>query len=339
VLVLALGILPGCGSSSGGGELVAIGAGLQGPSGLKATVYARGLPHAAAFAFDSRGRLWVATSGLNRHGADGVYLITRAGAAPVKVIDRVLGPLGLLWLRGTLYVSSIGRVEAFSGLHRKRFATRKTVLEGPVAGGENNNIVLAPDGRIVMGVSTSCDHCQPASPWSGSIVSFRVDGTRLRLYARGIRAAFGLAYYPGRDDLFATMNQRDDLGAATPGDWLSLVRQGENWRFPRCYGQGGRVCEGVPQPVAVLDPHAAAGGVGIVTGELGPAVGTSALVAEWQLAKVVQVALTRSGSTYEGVVSTFLAGLRNPLPIAVRGPDGILIGDWGTGRIYEIRRG
>jgi glucose/arabinose dehydrogenase len=134
------------------------------------------------------------------------------------------------------------------------------------------------------------------------------------------------------------MNQRDDLGAATPGDWLSLVREGENWGFPRCYGQGGHVCAGVPKPIAVLDPHAAAGGVGIVTGQLGPAVGTSALVAEWQQAKVLRVGLTRSGSTYRGVVSTFLTGLRNPLPIAVLGNDGILIGDWHSGRIYEITR-
>jgi hypothetical protein len=27
------------------------------------------------------------------------------------------------------------------------------------------------------------------------------------------------------------MNQRDDLGDATPGDWLALVGDGEDWAF------------------------------------------------------------------------------------------------------------
>ncbi len=42
-------------------------------------------------------------------------------------------------------------------------------------------------------------------------------GSDLRLYATRIRAPFGLAYFPGSSDLFASMNQRDDLGARTPG--------------------------------------------------------------------------------------------------------------------------
>jgi hypothetical protein len=32
-------------------------------------------------------------------------------------------------------------------------------------------------------------------------------------------------------------------------------------RFPACYGQGGTACIGVPQPAAVLDAHAAVGGM------------------------------------------------------------------------------
>ena len=53
------------------------------------------------------------------------------------------------------------------------------------------------------------------------------------------------------------MNQRDDLGSKTPGDWLAVVREGQDWGFPGCWGQGGKACEGVPEPAAVLDAHAA----------------------------------------------------------------------------------
>jgi len=54
----------------------------------------------------------------------------------------------------------------------------------------------------------------------------------------------------------------DDLGAATPGDWLAEVAESENWRFPDCYAVGTSACAGVPRPlapasVAELERHVA----------------------------------------------------------------------------------
>jgi glucose/arabinose dehydrogenase len=349
-LNLALGLvllaLGGCGSSvdhpspasSSSKGLVSIGAGLTGPAGLRASVYAQGPPRVAAFAFDSNGRLWLTAAGLNSYAHDGVYMIAKDGGQAVKIVSGLRNPLGILWHEGNLYVASLGRVDVFSGLHGTRFAKRTRIIDGPVAKGENNLIAAAPGGRLLMGVTATCDHCTPHSPLSGSIVSFRPDGSDLRLYAKGIRAPFGLAYVPGSEDLLVSMNQRDDLAAKTPGDWLGQVREGEDWGFPDCYGQGGSACTGVPTPVAVLDKHAAAGAVVVATGQLGPGVGEAALVAEWQSAKVLQVALTRTGSTYTGVATPLLGGVTNPLALAFA-PDGsLLVGDWSTGTIYRIAR-
>src|SRR5439155_26571027 len=169
----------------------------------------------------------------------------------------------------------------------------------------NNGIVHAPNGRMLMSISAACDHCTTTSRWSATIVSFRPDGSDVRVYAKGIRAGFGLALYPGTSDLLVSMNQRDDLGARTPGDWLAQVRQGDDWRFPGCYGQGGSACAGVRKPIAVLDEHAAAGDVAVV--------GTAALVAEWPSARVLRVGLTATGSTYPGVATPSGTGIRNPL--------------------------
>ena len=325
----------GCGASPVPG-LVPIGAGLDGPAGLRATVYATGLPLMSAFAFDAQGRLWVTTSGDTTHGSDGVYVIERMGAQPVKVISGPKAPLGLLWYGNELIVSSLGRVTAFNDLRRTRFAKRTTILRGPAGGGENNNLILAPDGRLLMGVSASCDHCTPPTKWSGAIVSFKPDGSDLRLFASRIRAPFGLGFYPGTNDLLATMNQRDDLGARTPGDWVALVRQGENWGFPACYGQAGALCARVSKPIAVLDPHAAVGGIAMLTTELGGRFASSALVAEWKLGKVQRVALRTSGSSYTGSVAPFLTGLKHPLPVIATRSGTVLVGDWGTGKIYRI---
>jgi glucose/arabinose dehydrogenase len=298
---------------------------------MKATVYAEGLLHASALAFDRQGRLWVATSGQADHTADALFVVPSPGARPQQVAG-LNGPLGLAWDRDRLYVSEIGLVESFTGLRGDRFALRRTILRGPVRTASNNNLVVAPSGRLVLSVSTTCDHCRPPSRWAATLVSFRPDGSGLRLYARGVRAAFGLAYRPGTHDLFASMNQRDDLGRRTPGDWLAVVKQGDDWGFPACYGQGGTVCAGVRKPVAVLNKHAAAGGVAFLSAD-------RALVAEWQAGKVLEVRLTQHGSTYRGRVATFLRGIQNPLPV-ISAPDGsVLVGDWATGTTYRIAAG
>jgi glucose/arabinose dehydrogenase len=316
--------------------LVSIGEGLQGPSGLHASVYARGLSTAAALAFDSEGRLWVATAAYDYAGHDGIYVIDHAGAAPIEVVTGLRTPLGLLWYSGSLYVASTGRVDAYSDFNGTRFLTDRRVLTLPVDAGEVNQIVLAPDGRMLMGITAPCDHCTPSLAVSASIVSFLPDGTDLQEFATGIRAPVGLEFFPGTDDLFVTMNQRDDLGGRTPGDWLAIVRQGQAWGFPACYGQGGSVCAGVPAPLAVLDKHAAVSGVAIVTGQLGRTVGTTALVAEWAKSVVLSVVLTHTGTGYRGRVTPFITGLSHPVPV-ILGPGGALyIGDWGSGIVYRV---
>jgi glucose/arabinose dehydrogenase len=334
--------LAGCGSSTTSthstSALVPIGAGLEGPAGLHASVYAKGPPSTAAFAFDAHGRLWLTAAGLEAHSHDGVYMIARPGAKALEVLSGLDDPLGIVWYRGRLYVASVGRVDAYGGFDGRRFTEHTRILDGPAAGAENNLLALAPDGRLVLGVTATCDHCTPSSRFAGAVVSFRPDGSDLRLYAKRIRAPFGLAYIPGTNELLVSMNQRDDLGASTPGDWLALVREGQDWGFPGCYGQGGAACTGVPRPTAVLDKHAAVGGVAILTGQLGASVGTAAIVPEWNVAKVQLVALRRSGSRLAGTVEPFLTGIPNPLAVALAPDHSLLVGDWKSGTIYRITR-
>jgi glucose/arabinose dehydrogenase len=275
------------------------------------TAYATGLSHAAAFALDSSQQLWVATAAYTDEGADGVYLVTHAGATPVEVIKSLHTPLGLLWYHDVLYVASKDRVDAYDGLVGTKFREHRTILTFPTGVGELNNLVLAPDGRMLLGISSPCDHCTPTSKYSAAIVSFRPDGSNLRVYASRIRAPVGLAF-TAQGDLLVTMDQRDDLGDATPGDWLARVSEGSTWGFPDASTQ---------RPLAVFDKHAAVAGVAIK--------GSDAIVAEWATGKVVRV--TRAGTT-----STFVTGIKNPVAVVVAADGAVLVGDWTTGTIYRI---
>ena len=331
-------ILAGCGTTTAAapGALVDIGAGLQGPAGLHASVYAQGLASVAAMAVDDLGRLWIATADYTDSGKDGLYVVAAAGTTPVEVVAGLHTPLGMVWADGTLYVSSAGGVTAYRGFDGTRFAAQAQILTLASGVGEINGLALDADGRLWLGISAPCDHCTPTGTYSASVISFGLDGGDVRVEASGVRAPVGLVFDAATGHLYVTMNQRDDLGSATPGDWLAVVERGQAWGFPDCYGQGGRACTGVPAPVAALDAHAAVGGVAIVRGQLGTTVGTSAIVAEWALGKVQQVALEASGATTAGTVSPFLTGIRSPMPVLL-GPDGgLFIGDWATGTVYRI---
>jgi len=340
IIVASALLLASCGggsaSSSSNAGLVDIGAGLEGVAGLQATIYAGGLTHAAAFAVDAQGRLWVATADYSDRGKDGVYLVAATGATPVEIVSGLHTPLGLLWHDGTLFVASKTRVDAYSALQGSRFSAHRTVLTLPTGVGEVNNIVLAPNGRLLVGISAPCDHCTPASKYSGAILSFTTSGTDLQVYASGIRAPVGLTFVPGTSDLLVTMDYRDDLGAKTTGDALAVVRAGTAWGNPACYGQGGAACSGVPTTTATLDRHAAVSGVAVVTGQLGAGVGTSAIVAEWALGKVQRVALDTRGSTSPGNVTPFVTGIKNPVAVSLAAGNALLVGDWSSGTIYRI---
>lgn len=262
--------------------------------------YATGLEHVSALAFDTRGRLWAATADYADSGDDAVYVVTNLGATPQRVIDGVHTPLGLLWIDDTLYVSSQGGVVAHRGFDGTAFASNDTIVALPDDVGEVNGLALGDDGRIRLGISSPCDHCTPTNELSAAVVSFRPDGSDLRVDASGIRAAIGLAY-DGDGNLLATENQRDDRDDP---DTLAIV--------------GGKV-------VAELDPHAAVSGVAVI--------GTHAYVAEWATGKVVDVDLDT------GATTTVDTSFENPVPVVATDDGAILVGDWTTGVIRQVAVG
>jgi glucose/arabinose dehydrogenase len=338
VVLAAVGaMLVGTASAGSSSGLVSIGAGLKGRSGLSATVAAEGLSNVSALAFDSDGRLWALTAGYEDDGTDALYVVSEQGAAPVAVLTGLHTPMGLLWFDGWLYVASGTTVDAYRGFDTSTatFAEHRTVLTLPDGVGLLGSLAVDSTGRISLGISAPCDSCTPESEYSAAIVSFApvtagATGSDLRVDVSGVRAAVGLAYVPGTDDLFVTMNQRDDLDDKTPGDWLALVTTGEDWGFPDCYGQSGRACADIGDVVAELDTHAAAAGIAF------DGIG-DAIVAEWARGKVLRIAFTRTASGYRATkTETWVKGIRSPVAV-VRGPDGaVYVGDWATGTVYRI---
>ena len=292
------------------------------PAGYRATVYASGLDHPTAMSFGPRGRVYVSED------VGRIVSVVRGTTTPRPFARGLTVPLGLLWRGRTLYVSESGKVEALRG------GRRRAVVTGlPFKEHQQDAIVAGPDGRLYLGSGSTCNACKERDPRSAAILSFRPDGSDLRIVARGLRNPYGLLFV-GKA-LYATVNGRDDLGDGEPADSLVRVRRGADYGWPDCWpGYAlrrltGR-CSGVTPPVAYLEPHSSADGIALWRGDL--------FVAEWGeylSAKHGRVVVR----IVHGRATTFASGFQHPLALAVDPGGELLVADWGRGVIYAIERG
>src|SRR5262245_32217441 len=240
------------------------------PPGFEVSTFATGLEHPTAMAWGPDGRLYVTED-------RGRIVVPSRGSRKLVLVARGLRtPLGLAWRDSTLYVSEQGRLSRFD-LRGAALNGRRVVVRGlPFGRHQQDNVVLGPDDRLYLGSGSTCDACRERSPRSATVLSMNPDGSDLRTVASGLRYPYGLAFRPGTDRLYASVNGQDELGTATnpePAEMVVLVQEGAFYGWPRCwlsYRQrtlAGR-CRGVTPPVAYLEPHSSADGIAFWRGNL-----------------------------------------------------------------------
>jgi glucose/arabinose dehydrogenase len=297
--------------------------------GLTAELYATGLKRPTALAFGPDGLLYATQE-------TGEVVAVGRGSSKPRVLARGFEtPLGLTWVGSTLFVSAQGYVSRLGVRGRQVVSRKKIVTRLPFDRHQQDTIVLGPDGRLYLGSGSTCDACREKDRRSGAILSFRQDGSDLRIVARGLRNPFGLVF--GGETLYVSDNARDDLGDSEPAETIVRIKQGADYGWPRCWAswrlrklQGS--CRGVTPPVAYLEPHSSANSLARWRGML--------IVAEWGQylserwgRKLVQV------NARTGRSSTLADGFEHPLGLAVEPQaGGLLAGDWGRGVVYRIRK-
>ena len=301
--------------------------GIRVPPGFRADVYASGLDRPTAMAFSPGGVLH-----LTQEGGE-VVRVRRGSRRPRLVLRGFRSPLGLTWHRGALVVSAQGT------LWRIRGGQRAAVVRRLPFGRHQQDNVVSYRGRLYFGSGSTCDVCVERSRLSAAVLSVLLGGRDLRVVSRGLRNPYGLAVDPKTDRLYASVNERDELGENEPAETIVEVRQGRHFGWPRCRPSSRRKrlvgrCRGVTAPVAYLEPHSAPGGLVFWNDAL--------YVAEWgeylkrRHGRKVSRVVLREGRP--AAVSTFATGFEHPLAVAVDPGGGLLVADHGRGIVYRIRK-
>jgi glucose/arabinose dehydrogenase len=328
LLALALVVVPAASSRPAGSKIHV-------PPGFSVETFARGLFQPTAMAWGPDGRLYVTQT-------NGRIMAVRSGRPPRLFARGFSTPLGLTWRGRTLYVSEQGRVETLR-LRPGGGVVRRPLVAGlPYGLHQQDTILFGRDGRLYLGSGSTCDVCRERDRRSAAVLSMRADGSDLRVVATGMRNPFGLAFQPGTQRLYASVNGQDLLGTKSdpePAETVVIVRRGRWYGWPTCWPSARRLrligdCKGATAPAAYLTPHSSADGLAFWRRDL--------YVAEWGQynsnrfgRQVVRIQLNRRG--HASRVSVFASGFDHPLALVVDRPGGLLVADWGTGIVYRIQ--
>ncbi|MFZ5789451.1 MAG: PQQ-dependent sugar dehydrogenase [Pseudomonadota bacterium] len=226
------------------------------PAGFKVDLFAGGLDRPRWLAVAPDGAVLVAESA----GRKVLRLFDRDGDG--KAEDRRVlahnyhGPFGLAVREGQLYVADT------DGVWRQPYkpdetgpASRGTRITpegafGPGHGHWTRNLLFSPDGTRFFVAIGSASNAGPDPLPRASVQSFAADGSDQRTYASGLRNPVGMAFYPGTNDLYTVVNERDGLGDGLVPDYLTRLQEGGFYGWPYFY-VGDRPQPDLPAPAGV----------------------------------------------------------------------------------------
>lgn len=132
------------------------------------------------------------------------------------------------------------------------------------------DIAFSSDGKrmfISVGSHSNVDDTDGNSTefHRADILVTNPDGSDLRVFASGIRNAVGIAIHPKTGQLWASVNERDELGDNLPPDYITHVEEGGFYGWPWYYiggtqdprhaGKHPELKDKVIVPDVLLQPH------------------------------------------------------------------------------------
>jgi glucose/arabinose dehydrogenase len=325
-----------------------------------------------------------------RLAPNGDIFLTESGAKRIRIIRAAAGaatspspgifadhlpyrPYGIaLWPPGPqpryVYVATEGKVLRYPyhvGDLKAAGTPEVIVPDVPVGHHWTRDIVFTPDGKkMLLAVGSGDNDGEDASANEtrrADILEYDPDGKNMRVYASGIRNPVTIAFYPGTNDLWASVNERDGLGDNLPPDYVTRVRPGGFYGWPWYYiganqdprhkGEEPALRDKVVVPDVLLQPHSAPLGMAVYTGRQFPATYRGsifvALHGSWNRAqrtgyKIVRILLRDGKPTgaYEDFMTGFVvdnsAVWGRPVGIVETADGALLVSDDGSGTVWRI---
>lgn len=151
-------------------------------------------------------------------------------------------PSGMAWSNGKLYVANHNAVLAFDFVPGATALTGKPLKLMDLPSGGNHwmrNLELSADGKLlyvaVGSASNIGERGMEAEKGRAAIWEIDLASGRRRQFAAGMRNPNGMAWNPSSGELWAVVNERDQLGPDLVPDYLTNVPVGAQYGWPWVY--------------------------------------------------------------------------------------------------------
>lgn len=241
------------------------GAELKVPKGFTVEEYATGFQRPRFMVEGPHGEVLLSDTVAN----GSVYVLT--GGEKKVLLSGLDRPYGLAFWKDYLYVGEPASVKRYKydGNTMTAGAGEEVVsMPGFVKGHVTRTIAFDRKAeKMYLAVGSSADLVTGDPEMRAAINRYNPDGSGHEILATGLRNPVGLRFYPGSDRLWATVEERNDLGDGLVADFFTSVKPGGFYGWPYAYlgtHEDPRIKEKRPDLVAraiapdiALEPHVA----------------------------------------------------------------------------------
>lgn len=205
------------------------------PPGFMVSVFARGFEEPRWLAVAPNGDVFVADS-----GAGQVIVLGKAESRAVFA-EHLNLPFGIAFHENSVYVANTNEVVRFryDPATSKRLGDAEHIVDLPGMGYNQHwtrSLAFSADGtKLYISVGSQTNVSIESDLRRAAILTADPDGKNLRVSASGLRNAVGIAVNPTTGSLWASVNERDDIGDDTPADYFTHVVDGGFYGWPYSY--------------------------------------------------------------------------------------------------------
>ena len=159
-------------------------------------------------------------------------------------LSGLYSPFGMALVGNNLYVADSDAVLRFPYTQGETKITAPGVKivdlpAGPINHHWTKSLIASPDGtKLYVGVGSNSNAAENGIPVEeGRAAVWEIDlatGSH-RVFASGLRNPVGLAWEPESGALWASVNERDELGSDLVPDYMTAVRDGAFYGWPYSY--------------------------------------------------------------------------------------------------------